>query len=337
MKFQKRTYLLVLVFIAFGLVSCKNNLKEHNPSGLTAQAVYSTPKGFETLVNAAYSYQRWVYGKFEGELMTEMGTDLWMSGHDNPDHSMMNYNNLQGTDSKLEQLWKELYAGINVCNYGITNINKSGLSPNLQTTREAELRFLRAEYYWLLTETWGPVPFSLKPTRSIKTKTSRTPVDSIYAQIFKDLKYADANLPVTQSDYGRATKPAAEAMLARMYLTRGENKEAFDMATKVINNYNFKLLPNYANLWKMDNQQNSEVIYAVTYSDNKKLNDTKNPILYPYGSNRGGNNLPVDFVMWYFQQPGMQLSAKYGRPFQRFMPTLHLLNLYNGKIDSRYH
>ena len=48
--------LLILGGLAV-LSSCKKSLEENNPSGITAESVYTTPAGFETLVNAAYSYQ----------------------------------------------------------------------------------------------------------------------------------------------------------------------------------------------------------------------------------------------------------------------------------------
>jgi hypothetical protein len=62
------------------LLSCENVLEEYNPSGLTSETVFTTPEGFETLVSAAYSYQRWWYGKEEGYNIAETGTDIWTSG-----------------------------------------------------------------------------------------------------------------------------------------------------------------------------------------------------------------------------------------------------------------
>ena len=103
-------------------------------------------------------------------------------------------------------------------------------------------------------------------TNGIVSTANRTPVETFYNLIFEDLKIAVANLPVTQPQYGKVTKGAAQAFLARMYLTRGMNKEALEMAQAVLANTNYKLEANYADLWKMSNLKTKEAIYVVDYS-----------------------------------------------------------------------
>ena len=63
-KMLKSLTLAAILLIAFG--SCEKQLEEYNPSGLTSETVYSTAAGFETLVNAAYTYSRFWYGKKKG-------------------------------------------------------------------------------------------------------------------------------------------------------------------------------------------------------------------------------------------------------------------------------
>ncbi|UFH57126.1 hypothetical protein [Spirosoma sp. KNUC1025] len=151
--FIKKTGLLVLLLIA--CTSCNDVLEEYNPSGLTAETVYTTPEGFETLVNAAYTYQRWWYGKEEGYNIAETGTDIWTSGSGEVYRDLTQYLNLQGSNAALTSEWREFYAAINLCNGGIARIDKAGLSATLRPIREGELRFLRAFYYWHIVETWG--------------------------------------------------------------------------------------------------------------------------------------------------------------------------------------
>jgi len=319
-----------------GLLSCKKSLDENNPSGITPESVFTTPAGFETLVNAAYSYQRWWYGKEEGYSISEMGTDLWTSGAGDVTTDLTQYINLQGTNVALTTEWQQFYAAINLCNAGINRIEGAGLAANIRPIREAELKFLRAFYYWHIVETWGGVHFTLKETEGLVTTANKTPVETFNKQIIDDLLFAVANLPATTPDYGRVTKPAAQAFLARMYLTQKKNLEARDMALAVINGgYGFTLLPNYADLWKMANLKNREVVYAVNYSTNLSLNDLKDPILNPLGHSRGSNNGHLHFAMKYDDQPGMIRDILNGRPFDRYMPTRFLLDLYNDN-DARY-
>jgi starch-binding outer membrane protein, SusD/RagB family len=331
--------MLILAGSALLLGSCKKKLEEYNPSGLTASTVYTKATGFETLVNAAYSYSRFWYGKEEGYSVTEMGTDIWTNGTGDVYPQLSTYNNLQGSNtSALDLLWSNTYAAINLCNQGISSIGGvSDYSATQRTTREAELRFLRAFYNWHLVETWGGVHFTTQPTSGVVTTANKTSVDTFYNQIFSDLQFAVNNLPVTTTDYGRATKPVAKAFLARMYLTRGMNAEAIAMSNDVIKNYGYSLLPKYSDLWNMGNLKNKEVIWAIDYSANLSLNDLTTAS-YPYGHSRGSNNGHLLWIMVYDQVNTSILirDVNNGRPFNRYMPTLALLNMYDETNDSRY-
>ncbi len=331
--FVKRTGFFLLFLLTFA--SCENVLEEYNPSGLTSETVYTTPEGFETLVNAAYTYQRWWYGKEEGYNIAETGTDIWTSGAGDVYRDLTQYLNLQGSNGALTSIWREFYAAINLCNGGISRIDKAGLSATLRPIREGELRFLRAFYYWHIVETWGGVHFTTEETNGIISTANRTPVETIYNQIFEDLKFAVANLPATQPQYGKVTKGAAQAFLARMYLTRGMNKEALEMAQAVLANTNYKLEANYADLWKMSNLKTKEAIYVVDYSANLALNDLVNSTFNPYGHGRGSNSGHMLFLMKYDDRPGLIRDLPNGRPFNRYMPTRYLLDLYSDE-DARY-
>ncbi|TDS17459.1 RagB/SusD family nutrient uptake outer membrane protein [Sphingobacterium paludis] len=328
--------LLCSAIITFICGSCSSLLDEYNPSGITSETVYNTPEGFETLVNAAYSYQRWWYGKEEGFSMAEMGTDLWMSGAGDAHPALTRYVNLQGNNPAILAEWKALYAAVNVCNAGIGRIDAAGFEEGLKTVRSAELRFLRAFYYWHIVETWGAVHLSTEETSGIVTEAIKTPVETFYSLIEEDLLYAVAHLPNTTADYGRVTAPAARAFLSRVYLSRGNDRAASDYATSVIHgNFGFALVNDYASLWSMANQKNSEVVYAVNYSADFALNDKSDPILNPLGHNRGSNSGHLLYIMKYDTETGMKRDLANGRPFNRYMPTRFLLDLYSD-ADSRY-
>src|SRR6187549_2326195 len=175
MKFLKINKAIVLSGCL--LFACNDLLVEENPSGLTAEAVYTMPAGFESLVNAAYGTARHWYGKEDGYTLTEGGTDLWLAGVDNRRIDLMNYNNLQATELPplttteqfLDRTWERFYSVINLCNTGIKHVAVSGLTPELQTIRTAELKFLRAFYYWHIVETWGGVHFTTEETTTAQT------------------------------------------------------------------------------------------------------------------------------------------------------------------------
>jgi hypothetical protein len=332
--------LLAFLGMAILLTSCKKKLEEYNPSGLTASTVYDKAAGFETLVNAAYSFSRFWYGKEEGYSISEMGTDIWTNGTGDVFPQLSTYNNLQGSNTTgLTLEWNNFYAAINLCNTGIKAISAVvDYTSQQKATREAELRFLRAFYYWHIVETWGGVHFTTEPTEGVITVANKTPVETFYNQIFADLQFAVANLPAAApSEYGRAWQPVAKAFLARMYLTRGKNAEAIAMANEVIKNYGFVLLPKYADLWNMGNLKNKEVVWAIDYSTNLAYNDIATTI-YPSGHPRGSNSGHLLHLMVYDQVNTAILlrDINNGRPFNRYMPSLALLNMFDPTIDSRY-
>lgn len=327
--------LLVLAGLTMS-VSCEKALDEKNYTGITPESVFNTPEGFETLVNGAYAYQRWWYGKEEGYSISEMGTDLWTSGSGDISTDLSQYINLQAGNTALSTEWQQLYAVINLCNTGINRIGGAGLAPAVRPIREAELKFLRAFYYWHIVETWGGVHFTTEETKIVATTANKTPVETFHKQIVEDLLFAVSNLPNTTKDYGRVTKPAAQAFLARMYLTQKKYTEARDMALSVINGgYGYKLLPAYGDLWKMANLKNTEVVYAVNYSTTLVLNDLYEKTINPLGHSRGSHNGHMVFAMKYDDQAGMVRDIANGRPFNRYMPTRFLLDLYTEN-DARY-
>ncbi|HTF80672.1 MAG TPA: RagB/SusD family nutrient uptake outer membrane protein [Cytophagales bacterium] len=366
---MKNKHLLALSIALLLFMGCKKKLEEVNPSGVTDETLYKTPSGFESLVNAAYSYQRFWYGKEVGYAMTEAGTDLWAPGilyGDRAYRQLFDYDNLQGSNIAIQALWTRLYAAINLCNVGVARVGEAGFVPTVRTTREAELRFLRAFYYWHVVETWGDAPFTTSPTSSAVTTATRTKSRVIYDQIIADLEFACKNLPTTTADYGRATRYAALSFLSRVYLTRGYGnandpdfprdnayfQKAMDSAKVVIDRGGFSLVKPYGRLWHMGNLKNPEVIYAVNYSSNTAFIDanlngvplTNFPDVDLTGPGQaninqyGGHNGHLLFVSRYedFTRGATPRDILNGRPFSRYAPSYHLLNLFDETKDSRY-
>src|SRR5690606_32488866 len=116
-----------------------------------------------------------------------------------------------------------LYIGVNQCNTVINRVGRvEGLSEQRRKEIEAEARYLRALYYFHIVQQWGGVHFTLEETIGVETEANMTDESVFYSQgIVPDLEFAAENLPAQTSDYGRAHKAAAEALLARVQLTRG--------------------------------------------------------------------------------------------------------------------
>src|SRR5207237_2498982 len=116
--------------------------------------------------------------------------------------------------------WRGAFRGINTANTVLERAPNAQVSDALRTASVAEARFLRALYYFNLVRMFGPVPLQLTATTGPVTEANRDPVSKVYDAIVADLQFAETNLPDVQKDYGRATRPAAEHLLALVYLTR---------------------------------------------------------------------------------------------------------------------
>jgi len=331
------------VLSLFFINSCE--LDEYNPSGSTADIIWSTPEGIETLVNACYQNQRAWYGKMDGVLASEVGTDLWFSQQkDGYAKEFVKYENfLPTTGNPNKALWPIMYEALNLCNAAIGRIQDVPYtSAEAKMAKEGEARFLRAFYLWHIVETWGGVYLPVTETKEVMLNAKRSSVEEFYNVIIEDLKFAVDNLPIDQGEeYTRATRKSAMGLLARAYISRayysnGSEAENYftlarDVAREIIENQatlGVSLHNNYAELWNpQNNKRNKEALYVVG-------NSTGNPLLnYDLNANR----LHMYFLTTYNTKPGMAISLEYGNEKERrTMPTLFLLDLFDETKDSRY-
>ena len=306
-----------LLALAVGLSACDSLVDQEVRSQVSSSYLQSA-EGFNSAVNGAYASLRTWYAKEIGGTMTVFGTDTYQQGSDGSWKFFDSYTGqLSPTTGYVEDLWSSMYEGINTAN---TVINRSGniegLSQDVVSQRVAEAKFIRAHHYFVLVRTYGPVHLTTEETEGVETEASRAPIADVYSQIVTDLRDAIDVLPVEADQYGRATKPAAEHLLSKVLLARGYTdaaqssdwSNAESLAETVINDYDFRLLEDFGDVFALDNQQNDEVIWAVQYDQNQLINGD-------------GNNFHLYFLMEYDVRPGMSRNVRDGRPWKRFRPT----------------
>ena len=345
-----KSILIALALVAFSTQSCKDFLDEELVAGVAASSYYTTAAGLEDAVDGTYSFLREIYSNERSYSMSIFGTDTHTNGADGGYKGFNFYDNTlnSGVDI-LQQQWTFLYQGINQANAVINrSADVADMTDALKAQRQAEARFLRAFYYFYLVQTWGDVHFSLEETVGAQVTANKTEQATIYSEgIIPDLEFAIATLPNTQSNYGRATKPAAQFLLGKAFLTRGYQSfgsandftQAETLLSSVIADYGFALVPTHKDLWNQDKQVNSEVIWAVQYSTDLILNGgTGNLVGYNPAIPNAGNRGHLYFGSEYDIQPGMIRDIANGRPFKRFRPTDHLNDLWAASRanDQRY-
>ena len=333
---NRKIYFIWFLALGLWINSCSDALEEELVTDVSAASYYTTEKGLQDAVNATYALLKPFYGQEAGFAMTTFGTDIWTNGADGGHKSFNFYDtDLNPAEDYVELAWRTWYRGINQANGVINRATEVEMDEAEKTVRIAEVRFLRAFYYFQIVKTYGDAHLSLEETLDVEVTANRTPQAEIYAQaIVPDLEFAIANLPASQSDYGRATKPAAEFLLGKALLTRSytsfaEGNDAARAETlfgNVINNYDFALLDNFADLWDITNQMNSEIIFVI--SNSKEQVDSG---IDPYG-HRGH----LYFLQEYDVRRGMTRDIANGRPWKRHRPTDFMLTLWNRDVDDRY-
>src|SRR6266480_2828697 len=335
---RKHTFALVGAALLVGLPGCVN-LDEDVVTGLTPGS-YGTQAVFESLVNASYEPLRSFYAQERGFTVTEFGTDIFTKGADGSYKYINDYTTqLNPTAQYVQATWVDFYRAINTTNAAIDQAPVVVMDSALKARRVAEARFLRALYYFDLVQMYGPLTLTLHETKSATTEATRAPVDSVYDAILADLQYAEATLPAVQKEYGRATKGAAQHLLAKVYLTRirdpdstadelakrqaGDFANAADYAQRVINTGPYALLSRFGDVFDFANERNQEVIWAIQF--------TTDPL-----TTGPGNSGHLYFLAQYDVQPGMTRDVANGRPFKRFRPTWYLIGLFDRTKDSRY-
>jgi tetratricopeptide (TPR) repeat protein len=147
------------------------------------------------------------------------------------------------TQDGLDRWWNVLYQGIKRANVVIEKLPPIDMDENLKTRYITEARFLRGLYYFDLVRAFGGVPLVI--TTETALKVPRSTEEETYQLIIDDLEFAANNLPAKSeygpSDLGRATNGAANALLARMYLFRGDFENAENYALAVIGSNEYGL------------------------------------------------------------------------------------------------
>ncbi|MDH3245254.1 MAG: RagB/SusD family nutrient uptake outer membrane protein, partial [Saprospiraceae bacterium] len=112
----------------------------------------------------------------------------------------------------------------------------------------------------------------------------------------------------------------------KSYAEGNDASRAESLLSNVINNYGFALVDEFADLWVIGNEQNSEIVWTIQNSKSQ----------VDEGIDDEGHRGHLYFLFEYDVRPGMTRDIANGRPWKRFRPTDFLLSLWDRDVDSRY-
>ena len=267
---MKKYIYLFAVSGLFALGSCSDDFLENEPyTELVTENFYSTPKdAFQGLVAVYDILQREGYGNTL--LTSEIASDNCFGGYGIADgQGDLEWDRfLFVTDKDMNATaWKTGYQGIYRANILLENLNKVnwGTDTALKTKYEAEARFLRAHFHFQLARMFGDIVALDHTLKTAEYYSPRSSAEETYKLIASDLKFAADNLGTENysqtgnANYGRITKWAAEAYIARAFLFYTGYYKKADLAGVVskaqavtyindaVNNSGHGLVADYAN------------------------------------------------------------------------------------------
>lgn len=272
--FIHRNLALAMLLVAGGSAmlfsSCGKDFLDIAPQGaLTDNLFPKTADDALKATNAAYAgMHTWSYYTGGFPIIDIMSDDA-RKGSNPADGARLNLFDdftYTPTASDLFPWYSAMYKVIRSANVVIEKVPEIEMDNTLKNRYIAEARFIRGMVYFNMTRAFGAVP--MVTTVNPDSKMSRTDVATITSTvIIPDLEFAATTLPA-RGDYssanaGRATKGAAQAFLAKVYLYQKNYAKAAEYAELVINSGDYALEPTMNKAFSLDGQFGSESVFEL--------------------------------------------------------------------------
>lgn len=315
---MKKIYILG-VFAALTFSSCESFLDSDNYTGKDSGNFPKTETDVSQMVSSVYKstfYEQWEgnYGNNAEKYFAYANIasdDMYGGGGANDQSTQAMEHLMYSSDTQFEGFYKACYAAIARANNALSAIDNVA-DPELRNQTKGELLFLRAFNYFDLVKCFGNIPMLDSTPGSVEeanTSPEQVAPEVVYKKIAADLYEATQIMPKykydgwTKIQFGKATRWAADALLARVFLfyTGFFNKETLPMnevdgvteVTKdyvvqhleeVINESGHGLVDDYRSLWAYANEKtamdwsgdanlaekwnegNKEAIFSVNYA-----------------------------------------------------------------------
>ena len=289
-----------MVAACLSATSC-NDFIEVEPEGvINEELAMENPEKMVTSAYAmlgdcwySYPFNLWPYGDVASDDCLKGGSGTTDTGY----HPMEIWSTLTSTPGEFDELWYRLYCAISRCNRALVSVAEYGeekLGAEKARQRDAEVRFLRAHFYFKLITMFRQIPWIdeqvYKNNTQEQTRNDEFTYEQLFQKIIDDFKVAYDVLPAEQQDGGRVNKIAAASYLAKCYLTLawGDGYEATNGVshinqdymnkvveyTDVVKSSKYGYLEDFGDIFLPEYKNSKESIFAVQCSDYKDDNTT---------------------------------------------------------------
>jgi len=295
----KKTAGIVLQLAVLGGAAClttgcaEDFLEQKNTTSIGQDNFFDNDNAVYQATSTLYNF---VWNSFNGKLYYSMGDGRSNNITAQWSDYIKVYTNFNETSLSegLQDGWNALYSVIAQSNNVIDDIENrctADVSDEAKLEGLGEARFMRGVAYWYLASLWGNVIIYENTSELVNNYVVPTnPRADVMEFALRDLEFAAKNLPATSIETGRVNKYSAYGMLSRMYLSmaglttdgqyNGQNVAtdfnrgtrntyyldlARKAAKKVIEESSFKLMENYADLFKIENNNCAEDIFQLQW------------------------------------------------------------------------
>ncbi len=321
---KKLVLLKLSLSICIAFSACKKDFLEKKPIiGVTEENFYRTEADAIAGVNAAYAslqfqlspagHFRWFWGDIMSDDAIKGGSG------DNDANALLQLETFKGPSNTdlLESEWGANYEGIYRANVVLEKVPGISMDEKLKARILGEAKFIRAWNYYNLVVMFGGVPLVDHVLAPSEYNLPRADAAAIWDLIEKDLTEASRDLwkrsAYAELDLGRITQGAAQALLAKTYLWREKWADAKAAAEACINSNEYQLEANYADIFTIYGENNSESVFEIQYmnasggnwgNNNANEGSFTNVFTRARGQFAGfGFNIPTqDFVDEFFKE-----------------------------------
>ncbi|MBN1949844.1 MAG: RagB/SusD family nutrient uptake outer membrane protein [Bacteroidales bacterium] len=277
-----RIFNIALIGTLFLLNACTDT-SEVVYHDLLSEEFIPTPEDAVAITGPAYTNLREVlfywHGMFDTQeecsdiIVTPERPNGWVDGGV---YRAMHEHIWNSEQSHSSALWNRCYTGINHCNRALYQIESGNLpmDPDDAVKTLAELKVVRAFYYYILLDNFGNVPVTTQydvPEDFLPEQSTR---QEVYNFVIQEINDNMENLPAENNveTYGRFNQWAAHTLLAKVY----QNAEVYtgtaqwakciEECDAVITSNLYSLEPDVRNTFKTNNESSVEIIFAVPFA-----------------------------------------------------------------------
>lgn len=333
---MKKYLIIAGIFTTIGMIAACKKFVNYTPQSsylVTAQAYLASASDYQTMEVSVYTPLQWLNQMVP---IADVASDNAVAGGESAsdvlDLQQVDHYAATPTNGSLTDLWEYAYEGINRANYltEYKTTNPAGQQVNF-TGKDAmygEVYFLRAYYYFCLVRMFGGVPLFTDKRLDFSSSGTleRATPDAVYAQIEADLNSAIEVLPTVQSQPGRVTKYAAQALLGKVYLYEKKYSSAAPVLQSIIDANAFSLVTKFDSIFTVAGENGPESVFEIQYSNASPYYQWSNPF-------QGQGNYMVQQVG--VRQMSGTAAMPYAAGWSTDLPTVNLYNAYEPGDQRR--